>query len=178
MSHKQEDNGRIGETRTENILLRNFIIHKITPDVDGRDFMAEMFDKTSSVLAIIQSKYFENNNEVKIRKEYIWDEDGIKTEFFASLHTDDKTNKEIQYFFSAQEIKDNWSLTNRKQGKKQIDYYVFQLNKNHSRKFDPFRNISKSEITTRIQDGIKQTEEFRNEKNIRLIKGISAGNYI
>ncbi len=169
MSDKQERNGEKGENRTSNILLDHFILHKIIPDVEGRDFMAELPNNISPVNAIIQAKYFQSNNEVIIRKEYIWDEDGIKKEFFALLHTD-SNGEEIRYFFSAQEIKDNWMLSKRKKQKKQIDYYVFKLNKRDFVKFEKFKGHSKSEINSRIEHGIRQTEEYQNQKNIRLIQ--------
>lgn len=170
MSYKQEKHGEKGEARTRNILLDHFILHKIIPDVEGRDFMAELHNNISSVNAIIQSKYFENNNEVIIRKDYVQDEEGTKTDFFALLHTDDLNSNEITYFFSAQEIRGKWRLSNRKKGKKRIDYYIFKLNKRDIKKFEPFRRVPKVDINQRIENGIRQTDEFRNQKNIRLIK--------
>ncbi len=69
MSYKQEKHGEKGEARTRNILLDHFILHKIIPDIEGRDFMVELHNNVSPVNAIIQSKYFENSNEVIIRKD-------------------------------------------------------------------------------------------------------------
>lgn len=167
---KQEIHGKKGEARTKNILLDHFIVHKIEPDIEGRDFMAELHDNTSFVYAIIQSKYFENRNEVIIRKEYVTDEDGPKTDFFALLHTDNEQG-EVQYFFSAQEIIKTWRLSNRKKGSKRIDYYVFKLNKRDENKFDSFKGIAKVGINKRIEEGIGKTDEIRNTRNIRQIKG-------
>lgn len=169
MNYKKEKNGKKGEARTKNILLDHFIVHKIEPDIEGRDFMAELHENIASVNAIIQSKYFEGNNEVLIRKEYIVDEDGSKTEFFALLHSDND-NGEIRYFFTAQEIIDTWRPSNRKKGQKRIDYFVFKLNKRNRNDFNSFKGISKIEINRRIEEGIKRTDEIRNTKNIRHIK--------
>lgn len=167
---KQEEHGKKGEARTKNILLDHFIVHKIEPDIEGRDFMAELHNNVSSVYAIIQSKYFENGNEVIIRKEYVTDEDGHKTDFFALLHTDIQ-QEEVRYFFSAQEIIDKWRISSRKKGSKRVDYYVFKINKKDKNKFDSYRGITKIEINKRIEEGIQKTDEIRNTKNIRQIKG-------
>ena len=168
MSYKQEKNGTKGELRTQNILLDHFILHKIIPDIEGRDFMAELHQNVSSVYAIIQSKYFQDRNEVIIRKEYVIDEDGPKTDFFALLHTDNEKG-EVYYFFSAQKIIDTWRPSNRKKGNKRIDYFVFKLTKRTEKKFDTFIT-GKAEINRKIEEGIKKTDEVRNIKNIRQIK--------
>lgn len=167
---KQEEHGKKGEARTKNILLDHFIVHKIEPDIEGRDFMAELHNNISSVYAIIQSKYFENGNEVLIRKEYVTDEDGPKTDFFAMLHTDIE-HEEVRYFFSAQEIIEKWRISSRKKGSKRVDYYVFKINKRDKNKFDSYRGITKIGINKRIEEGIRKTDEIRNSKNIRQIKG-------
>ncbi|MBN2893037.1 MAG: hypothetical protein JXL97_14305 [Bacteroidales bacterium] len=170
MGDKQEKNGVKGEGRTRDVLLDHYIVHKIIPDIEGRDFMAELPGGISSVNAIIQSKFFENNNEVIIRKEYIFDSEGVKTEFFALLHTNDETSNQIRYFFTAHEIRDHWRLSKRKKGKKQIDYFVFKLNKRDKNKFEPFKGKTNFEINKTIEDGILKTDEYRNQKNIQTIK--------
>lgn len=167
---KQERHGEQGESRTKNILLDHFNVHKIIPDTRGCDFGASLDNDIYPNHAIIQSKYFENRNEVIIRKAYVTDEDGPKTDFFAMLHTDIE-QEEVRYFFSAQEIIDTWRLSSRKKGHNRIDYYVFKLNKNDENKFDSFKGISKIDINRRIEEGIIKTDEIRNAKNIRQIKG-------
>ena len=169
MSYKQEKHGKKGEARTIDILFDHFIVHHITPDIEGRDFMAELHNNVTPVNAIIQSKYFEYNNEVIIRKEYILDEEDVKTEFFALLHTDNEASTPIRYFFTAKEIYENWRPSNRKKGKKYIDYFVFKLNKRDFNKFEPFKGKSNQEINKTIEEGILKTDEFRNQKNIRTI---------
>jgi len=169
MSDKQEKNGRKGEIRTENVLLEHFNVHKITPDTNGCDYGAALDNSNYPNYAIIQSKYFENRNEVIIRKAYVTDEDGPKTDFFAMLHSDIK-QEEVRYFFSAQEIIDTWRLSNRKKGNKRMDYYIFKLNKRDENKFDSFKGISKIDINKKIEEGIIKTDEIRNAKNIRQVK--------
>ena len=167
---KQEKHGIKGEARTFNVLIDHFNVHKITPDTNGCDFGVALDNSNYSNYAIIQSKYFENGNEVIIRKTYVEDEDGPKTDFFAMLHTDIE-EEEVRYFFSAQEIIDSWRLSSRKKGRKQIDYYVFKLSKRNPKKFDFFKGLAKVEINGRIEEGIRKTDEIRNTKNIRQIKG-------
>lgn len=170
MGDIQERHGKKGEARTIDVLLDHFIVHHIIPDVEGRDFMAELPNNVSPVNAIIQSKYFKNGNEVIIRKEYILDEEDVKTDFFALLHTNDNASNPIKYFFTAKEIRDNWRPSKRIKGKKQIDYFVFKLNKRDFKKFEPFKGKSNLEINKTIEEGILKTDEFRNQKNIRTIK--------
>ena len=117
MQIKQEKNGTIGEARTQALLLDNFIVSKRIPDIEGADFIVEKqyseleqhrrAKEKITVYGIIQSKFFSNKNEVIIRKEYIEDHEGIKSEFFALLHTDSENGSSITYFFNAQEIKFN-----------------------------------------------------------------------
>jgi hypothetical protein len=66
-------------------------------DVDGADFLvqipadtlAELWSrqKRLQVLGVVQAKYFENSNQVRILKEYVEDDSGPRPEFFALLHT-------------------------------------------------------------------------------------------
>ena len=170
MSFKQEKHGKKGEARTTDILLDHFIVHQIIPDIEGRDFMAELHGNVTPVNAIIQSKFFENGNEVIIRKEYIIDEEDVKTDFFAILHTDDNRSTPVRYFFTAKEIRDNWRSSKRKKGKKYIDYFVFKLNKRDFNNFEKFKGKTNQEINETIEEGILKTDEFRNQKYIRTIK--------
>ena len=115
MGVKQEMNGKIGENLTEALLLDQFYVLKRKPDIEGADFLAQIQYDTLElirrakeriqVFGIIQSKYFEGNNEVKIAKEYVEDDESVRTEFFALLHTKDEDEKKVCYFFLASEIK-------------------------------------------------------------------------
>lgn len=176
MQYKQEVNGKKAELRTENILLDNFDLHKITPDFEGRDFMVELkYDTLEQyrkakekiqVYGIIQAKFFEGKNEVKIAKEYVEDEEDVRTDFFALIHTDDEDNKEICYFFTASEINEHFRI--RPDLKTRKENYIFSLSK--ERQFEKFKDISKAEINRRIEEGIRSTEEYRNQKFIKEIE--------
>ncbi|WP_433763701.1 hypothetical protein [Flavobacterium ginsenosidimutans] len=166
-------NGNIGEQRTSAILAKDFLVSTISVDIEGRDFMVEEMPSSHSQIqeskkritcrGIVQAKYFENNNEVKIARQYVEDTDGVKTDFFAILHTDDINRKEFVYFFTAREIQKNFYL--RTDGNK--DYYIFRLTA--KKKFLRHRNIPSHKINQIIKDEISRTEEFRNEEFIRRI---------
>lgn len=166
MSYKQGFNGKQGEDRTCQILGKYFRYSIYNVDIDGADFGVELLpekrtiDDKDRILVIgrVQAKFFENNNVVKIAKEYVEDEEGVRTDFFALIHTDDGDN-EICYFFTAKEIKDEFRLRN--------NYYIFSLSKD--RQYDDFKGFLKSDINRKIEEGIRGTEEFRNQKFTRLI---------
>lgn len=164
-SDKQAFNGQQGEDRTRQILGKNFYYAIYSVDVYGRDFEIELRQekrREQDVYPIkgkVQSKFFENNNEVKIAKIYVEDEVDARTDFFAMLHTDEGEN-EICFFFTAEEIRKEFRLRD--------EDYVFSLTK--ERKFEKYRGLSKNEINKRIEQGLQKTEEIRNEKFIKIIK--------
>lgn len=173
MLNKQGFNGNLGEKRTEAILSKGFLVSTISVDIEGRDFIVE--DMPSSLTeiqeskkritckGIIQAKYFENNNEVKIARQYVEDNEEVKTDFFAFIHTDDIYGNDHVYFFTAYEIQKNFVL--RTDGNK--DYYIFRLS--NQKKYLKFKNIPKQKIIQIIKDEISRTEEFRNEDFIRRL---------
>lgn len=173
MQIKQQTNGEIGELRTKVILLDHFYVSKRTPDIEGADYLVELrYDTIEqireareriTVQGIVQAKFFEGNNEVKIAKEYVEDNEGIRTDFFALLHTDDLNENEIRYFFKAQDIKEHFRL--RSDARSNKEYYVFRLTR--TRQFEKFKNLPKSEINTIIEEGIRNTEELRNQQFIK-----------
>lgn len=169
---KQGLNGKQGEVRTEQILCKYFIVNIMTnTDFDGTDFFVQLipendkfgnYDKIE-VKARVQAKFFENNNEVKIAKEYVEDIDGLRTDFFALLHTDIE-EEEVCFFFTSKDIIDHFKyrIDNNK------GYYIFSLSK--QRQFIEFRNFSKNEINHKIEEGIRRTEEYSNQKYIQEIE--------
>jgi len=171
--NKQGFNGNLGERRTEAILAKDFLVSLISVDIEGRDFTVEMMPaslteiqeskKRITCKGIVQAKYFENNNEVKIARQYVEDTEGVKTDFFALIHTDDIYRTEHVYFFTAYEIQKNFTL--RTEGNK--DYYIFSLSS--KRKFLKHRDIASHKINQVIKEEISRTEEFRNEEFIRRI---------
>lgn len=169
---KQGFNGAQGEDRTRQILGKYFIYNKKSVDEDGVDFEVQLFPENGrfgnydkiEVRARVQAKFFENNNEVKIAKEYVEDTEGLRTDFFALLHTD-IDGKEICFFFTSKDIKEKLKIRPDKKTRK--EYYVFSLSKNNQ--FEEFRGYSKNEINQKIEEGIRNTEEYRNQKYIQEI---------
>jgi len=79
MGYKQNFNGQQGEDRTRQIIGKRFKYICYSIDVDGADFGVELLPSDRiiddinriQVVGRVQSKYFENNNEVKISKKYL-----------------------------------------------------------------------------------------------------------
>lgn len=171
--NKQGFNGHLGEQRTAAILAKDFLVSTISVDIEGRDFTVEEMPsslieiqeskKRITCKGIVQAKYFENSNEVKIARHYVEDTEGVKTDFFALIHTDDINRNEHVYFFTAREIQQNFTL--RTDSDK--DYYIFRLSS--KRKFLKYKNIPSHKINQVIRNEISRTEEFRNEEFIRRI---------
>jgi len=169
---KQEINGKKGEKRTEAILLDRFWVLKRSPDIEGADFLVqipsesleELFDakKKIQVFGVIQAKFFEGDNQVKILKKYVEDDNGNpRTEFFAFLHTDNEKGENVHYFFTAKDIQNEFYLNKDK------THYCFKLTTN--RKYENYRNLPKIEILDKIKQGILETEEIRNREFIKTV---------
>lgn len=169
---KQEINGRIAHSLTEALLLQRFFVSRRIPDIEGADFLVQKREETLdnlretkekvNVWGIIQSKFFENKNEVKISKDYVVDNIGPIPEFFASIYTIRNFNQG-HYFFSANEIIKHWKYSRRKSG----EYYVFKISE--KKDFCDFKNIPTNEILDKIENAIETTEEYRNQKLIQRI---------
>jgi len=168
---KQESNGKKGERRTEAILLDKFWVLKRSVDIEGADFLVqipsdsleELLDakKKIQVFGIIQAKFFEGNNQVKILKKYVENDNGNpRTEFFAFLHTDDEEGENVHYFFTAKDIQDEFYLNKKK------THYCFKLTVN--RKYEKYRNLPKRNILNKIEMGILETEKIRNKEFIKI----------
>jgi hypothetical protein len=172
MFDKQNFNGKIGEARTDAILSENFAVSKRTPDIDGADFIVEIpFDSIKEFRdfkerGIVQAKFFEYKNEVKIAKHYVEDHDGIRTNFFALIHSNTENEDEVCYFFTANQIKKEFRL--RKDEKTSKDYFVFSLTK--KRKFSKYRDLSKATINRKIREGILLTDEYSSQKLINELE--------
>lgn len=169
---KKEGNGVKGESRTQAILVDDFWVLKRSVDVGGADFLVqipaenldELFDRKNKiqVYGIIQAKYFENNNQVKILKKYVEDDAGLpRTEFFALLHSNDKDGEDIHFFFKAIEIQENFYKDSSNK------HYCFSLTQN--RRYSKFQDIKKKVILSSIREGILSTEEERNKDLIKIV---------
>lgn len=167
---KREENGVKGESRTLAILVDDFWVLKRSVDVGGADFLVqipaenldELFDRNNKiqVFGIIQTKYFENNNQVKILSKYVECDKGLpRTEFFALLHSTDKDGEDIHFFFTANEVQKEFYKD------KTSKHYCFSITQD--RNYTDFKNIKKKTILSRIKEGILSTEK---ERNVDLIK--------
>lgn len=180
---KQAENGIKGQTRTEAILADNFWLHRISVDVEGRDVMVEPKKNNLveirnakngiATLGIVQSKFFEGNNEVKVAREYVEDIEGIYTDFFVIIHTDDKDLKWHNYFFTAEEITKQFRLRQDSKGKQ---HYIFRLTK--QKDFTSNKDLTPDAINSIISVLLSKTDEYRNQAFIRKIesKFIDPGN--
>lgn len=172
MLDKQNFNGNIGESRTNAILSENFLVLRRSVDIDGADFIVEIPFNTIQEFrnfkeqGIVQAKFFENGNEVKIAKEYVEDIDTLRTNFFAILHTNNQTGDKLHYFFTASQIKKEFRLRTDKKTNK--DYFIFNLTT--KRTFDSYKNLSDIEISRKIKEGIIATEEYSRQKLIREVE--------
>ncbi|AUC75692.1 hypothetical protein [Olleya sp. Bg11-27] len=172
MLDKQNFNGNLGESRTNAILSEYFFVSERSVDIDGTDFIVEIpfndikeFRKFKEQ-GIVQAKYFEAQNEVKIAKDYVEDIDTLRTNFFAFLHTNDENGDKIHYFFTSSQIKKEFRL--RKDKKTLKEYFIFSLTK--SRLFKNYRNLDEKTILRTIKNGILTTEEYSRQKLIREVE--------
>lgn len=174
MLNKQGFNGNLGETRTAALLAKDFLVSTISVDIAGADFIVEIMPssldeiqeskKKIACKGIIQAKYFEYSNEVKIARHYVEDMEGVKTDFFALIHTDDLDEIAHVYFFTAYEIQKEFIL--RTDDSK--DYYIFRLSSKNN--FSNYKDIPNNKINQKIKTEISRTAEFRNEEFIRRIR--------
>lgn len=169
---KKEENGKKGEARTQALLLDSFWVLVRSVDVEGADFLVqipaesleELWERKNKiqVFGVIQAKYFEGNNQVKISKKYVEDNLGLpRTDFFAILHSNDEEGEDVHYFFTANEIQEKFYIDTNK------EYYCFSLTKN--RDYVDSKNKKKKDIFATIKEGILKTEEKRNKDLVEIV---------
>lgn len=151
---KQQNNGGKGETRTQGLLLDDFWVLKRSVDVDGADFLVqlpassieELRNRHAEAFGVVQAKYFEGRNQVRISRACVESESSPRSNFFAILHTDNSEREKIYYFFSAEQIRDFFNLS------KCGEYYSFRLTK--ARDYAQFKNVPSIDIRRAIYEGI------------------------
>lgn len=168
LTNAQMFNGQQGETRSAAILGKRFHIFKGTVDVQGIDLMVEIIPETMydlqlsknkiKVFGLVQCKYFQKGTTLKIDVDYVEDEDGIITNFFALIHTTDDREIDHYYFFTAQDIKEKFSMSHDRRGNL---YYTFRVSKKNN--FESHRNLEHSYINDVITKEIKRTAEYRHQ---------------
>ncbi|BDT24068.1 hypothetical protein [Citrobacter freundii] len=166
---KREENGKKGESLTQSILLSRFWVLLRSTDVDGADFLVQRRSNSLEALrqrahgidifGIIQSKYFENSNRVKVQKAYVLDDGIPRKDFFCMLHSHDEEEEPFHYFFSADDIIKEFNLSACK------EFYWFALTSN--RQYENYKNKKQKFILDKIELGIFQTERDANKKFIK-----------
>ncbi|MEN4568886.1 hypothetical protein [Pantoea agglomerans] len=166
---KQGENGAIGESLTQSILLKRFWVMRRSVDIDGADFLVQRRSDSLEelrqralaidIFGIVQAKYFEKSNHVDVQKSYVLDGEIPRKDFFCMLHSHDDEEETFNYFFSAEDIINEFYLT------KCQKYYRFSLTLN--RNYEAFKNKSIGFILDKIQGGMDKTE---GEANKRFIK--------
>ena len=159
---KQQQNGEIGELRTRAILAKGFFVLRRNVDVDGADLLVqklststkELRTRHAEILGVVQAKFFEGTNQVRILRSYVEDSERPRSDFFAILHTDGDCDEDIYYFFTALQIVDFFYLS------KCGLHYCFNITT--KRDYSAFKNLPKSSIYEVINYGLKNTEIGRN----------------
>lgn len=120
----QNFNGVKGENITQSILSKRFWYLKRSVDIEGADFLVQLrvdaIDELPSrksdifVLGIVQSKFFQEGTTLKIKKEYVQDNEGepIK-QFFLMCHTNDAQENTHTYFFTSDDIKNSLTFDSK-----------------------------------------------------------------
>lgn len=174
---KQAANREKGESRTSTYLADEFWVLKRPVDIDGADFLIQLPATTLEelrqrsqyieVLGIVQSKFFERNNAVKVAKSYVLDAEGVpRKEFFCFFHTDSPTGEHDTYFFTAEDIVRELEVTPCG------DYYRFQLTK--SRIYKGQKNLNRKDISQVMRSGVQRTEIASNKRFVRELFRIYA----
>ena len=153
----RSEHGYIGEQRTKAALAKHFWVLTRSVDVDAVDLIVQNKSKSNNdltskrekapELGYVQSKYFERNNTVRIKKSYVDDpESSYRKGFFAFLHSDDESGDSIHFFFTSKDIQNNWYIDESGL------YYCFALTK--ERQYTSFKNLKSVEISEIVQSGI------------------------
>ena len=126
--------------------------------MDGTDFIIELPSETKEILrgqrqqlecrGIVQAKYCEGTNAVRVDKEYVLEYDGEpRKEFFLFVHSDEEQGDDelpIDYFFTATEIVEHLPLKENARGA----FYEFRLSR--TRRYEQFKDVRRKLIVERI----------------------------
>ncbi|MGO9598813.1 MAG: hypothetical protein ACLP7Q_12560 [Isosphaeraceae bacterium] len=171
-----ELHGRIGESRTEELLLQRFWVMKRIPDVDGADYLVQRAATSLSelrarqqrieVLGIVQSKFVQGAHEVVIPVDYVMDQKGVRTEFFLFIHSDGVRLEPELYFFTARQIIEEKEFFKRANAKGK-DEFIFS--RAAGRTYQAYRNLPRKDILDAIEAGIESTEQTSNDEFVTQI---------
>lgn len=165
---KQQAHGHIGEDRTSGLLGSYFWLLKRNVDIDGADFLLETVAgsieeerlRSSRITAtgVVQAKFFERGNSVRVRRDYAEDASKPRLEFFLLAHTNGAQGIHHHYFLTSQHIA---KLPLSEDGK----YRVFRVSRTDDHAAS--RDLSPDEIARVIRDHLAHVEDSNNQKFLR-----------
>lgn len=188
--YKKDENGYKGEERSRAFLSDHFWILTRSVDADSADIIVqERMESSADAIAkrnrsvelgYIQSKFFENKNQVRIHRSYVDDPvHPYRKGYFAFLHSNDAEDEHVHYFFSAEDIQQHWYLNSKQ------DHYCFSLTE--ERGYEAFRNLGRKHIKQKVLAGIRELRGsiesliwrsfIANRSDTRML-GDTAGEYI
>lgn len=102
-----DQKGRLGESRTEALLLGRFLVLKRSTDSDGADFLIEK-THTSPISRYtpvrVQAKFRSFGVAIEIPASYVRNGGLPRSDFFLIVHTNEDDDSAQRWFFSAAEI--------------------------------------------------------------------------
>ena len=165
---KQQANGHIGEDRTSGLLGSYFWLLRRNVDIDGADFLLETAAgsieeerlRRSRITAtgVVQAKFFEQGNSVRVRRDYAEEAGKPRLEFFLLAHTNGEEGRHHYYFLTSQQIA---KLPLSEEGK----YRVFRVSRTDDHEVS--RDLAPDAIAVVIQDHLASVEQSNNEKFLR-----------
>lgn len=167
---RRQENAFKGEARTQALLADGFWVLRRSVDVDGVDFLVQTRANSANELrhrhaladtyGFVQAKFFENRNQVRIPRIYVDSGTGVRTDFFAILHTDSEDLEQVHYFFTAAEIQESFYLNENGTD------YCFSIT--DQRDYRSFRNRPRVEIFSAMQGLMEESRREQQESLIQL----------
>ena len=165
---KQEAHGRIGEDRTSGLLGSYFWLLKRNVDIDGADFLLETVASSieeerlrrSRITAtgVVQAKFFERGNSVRVRRDYAEEASKPRPEFFLLAHTNGERGTHHHYFLTSEHVTE---LPLSEDGK----YRTFRVSRTDDH--EASRDLDPDAIASVIRDHLARVEDSNNQKFLR-----------
>ena len=165
---RQQTNGHVGEDRTSGLLGSYFWLLRRNADFDGADFLLQTVvssieeerSRRSEIMAtgVIQAKFFEGKNGVKVRRDYAEEAGQPRIEFFLLAHTNGEHGKHHHYFLTAQDIA---KLSLSEDG----EFRVFRVTGNN--RFEHLKDTAPDTIASVIHKHLAQVELQMNQMFLR-----------
>jgi len=169
---KQQVNGQAGEDRTAGLLGTHFWLLRRNVDIDGADFLVETTVgsleeervRRSGITAtgIVQAKFFECGNSVRVRRDYAEDDGKPRAEFFLLAHTNGEQGVHHHFFLTARNLSD---LPLSDDGK----YRLFRVGRESN--YECFRDIPPDQVAEVICSSLAQVERLNNARFLRRAFG-------